>query len=168
MMSDNETCRWTRFRNILCLIVAIALFSMPTTVVGQIITGSVVGIVADSSGAAIPDAKLVLTDISTGVQRSAASDATGNYAFPDVKPGRYIVKVTVDGFKQLASSEIVSPVSSTPRPSAPCGQCKAVEPSKCPPHRISVRPSSGETVSPSQKQIAGSGRITHCRLSACQ
>ncbi len=114
MMSDNGTCRWTRFRNVLCLTVAIVLLSTPTTVVGQIITGSVVGIVADSSGAAIPDAKLVLTDISTGVQRSAASDATGNYAFPDVRPGRYIVKVTVDGFKQLASSEIVvAPAQST-------------------------------------------------------
>ena len=57
-------------------------------------------------------------------------------------------------------TKIVSPVSSTPAPSAPPAQCTTALPGKCPPHWIRVTP--GRTASrEAQLRMAGSRRVTH-------
>lgn len=56
----------------------------------------------------------------------------------------------------------VSPLSMTPRPSAPAAQCAMALPGKCPPGWISVI--SGTTCSvPDHGRITGSGRATQAR-----
>ncbi|WP_167738530.1 hypothetical protein [Cryobacterium psychrotolerans] len=53
--------------------------------------------------------------------------------------------------------KIVSPVRSTPRPSAPSRHNSTQLPGKCPPHCTRVTPGSGLS-RPPQCRIAGSGR----------
>ncbi len=64
--------------------------------------GIVTGTVTDSSGAAVPDAAVSLTDAATGGVRSTATNDKGSYIFPYVNPGTYSVKVSKQGFKTTA------------------------------------------------------------------
>lgn len=62
-------------------------------------TGSVVGIITDASGAAIPNANIIVLNVDTGISRSAASEASGNYRVPSLTPGRYKVSAETAGFR---------------------------------------------------------------------
>jgi Carboxypeptidase regulatory-like domain len=61
-------------------------------------TAELRGQVADANGAAIPNAKLTLTDLVKGSSRVAASDGEGNYAFLGLLPSSYELKVEAQGF----------------------------------------------------------------------
>ena len=51
-------------------------------------------VVVDPSGAVLPGAMVTLPD-----GRSARTDVTGRFAFPDLPPGRYTLTVTGNGFQ---------------------------------------------------------------------
>ena len=61
-------------------------------------TAELRGQVTDANGAAIPNAKLTLTDLVKGSSRVAASDGDGNYAFLGLLPSSYNLKVEAQGF----------------------------------------------------------------------
>ncbi len=64
----------------------------------QAVTGSIVGTVTDSTGAAIPGATIVVTDISKGVSQAVQSNASGNYTVYRLVPDSYSIKATAKGF----------------------------------------------------------------------
>ena len=64
----------------------------------QFDTAAVVGTVHDASGAVVPDAKVTLTNIATGVSLTRSTSADGNYEFVAVRPGEYIVTAEKPGF----------------------------------------------------------------------
>lgn len=64
----------------------------------QFETATVVGTVRDSSGAVVPDAKVTLTNRSTGVSLERASDTNGNFEFFTVRIGNYLVSAEKPGF----------------------------------------------------------------------
>src|ERR1700741_939835 len=66
---------------------------------GQDTNASLSGTVTDPSGAAIPRAKLTITNEATSFQSSFVSDETGAYTFRNLTPGKYHVDVTAAGFK---------------------------------------------------------------------
>jgi hypothetical protein len=61
-------------------------------------TGTVVGTVTDQSGAVVNGAAVTLTDTSTNVVRTSATNATGSYIFVDITPGTYNISVGKAGF----------------------------------------------------------------------
>jgi len=61
-------------------------------------TGSIVGLVTDSTGAAIRNAAITVTNVDTGVIRTQASELSGNYRVVSLPPGRYRVAVTAPSF----------------------------------------------------------------------
>lgn len=76
------------------------------SVFGQAITGSIVGSVADASGAAVAGAKITITETSTGISRTAVSNIEGGYVMPYLQPGTYKVEVEKSGFKKSSASEV--------------------------------------------------------------
>jgi hypothetical protein len=62
-------------------------------------TSAIVGQVSDASGAAVPSATVTVTNKETGLRRSASTDASGRFNFPQLKPGTYFVKVEAEGFE---------------------------------------------------------------------
>ncbi len=56
------------------------------------------GKVAESSGAAIPNAQVEATSMATGMARRAQSDATGGYTLPGLAAGSYTVTFSAAGF----------------------------------------------------------------------
>ncbi len=62
--------------------------------------GTVDGTVTDSSGAALPEIKVTLRNLDTGVARDTNTNDSGYYFFPLVNPGRYESSVEKTGFKR--------------------------------------------------------------------
>jgi Carboxypeptidase regulatory-like domain len=63
------------------------------------VNGSIAGVVKDSSGAAVPEAKIRVIEVTTQTERRAASDREGRYAAPDLSPGHYSLEVSHEGFE---------------------------------------------------------------------
>jgi hypothetical protein len=62
-------------------------------------TSAIIGQVSDASGAAVPGATVTVTNKETGLRRSASTDDSGRFNFPQLKPGAYSVKVEAEGFE---------------------------------------------------------------------
>ncbi|HXG89998.1 MAG TPA: TonB-dependent receptor [Vicinamibacterales bacterium] len=78
-------------------VLALALL-LATPAFAQFETATVVGVVKDSSGAVIGDAKVTLTNTQTGVSSERMSDANGNFEFFTVRIGQYILSAEKAGF----------------------------------------------------------------------
>ena len=63
------------------------------------ITGSISGVVTDSSGAVVQGAKVVATAASTNAQFTAVTDSQGFYNFPALNVDLYTVSVNQQGFR---------------------------------------------------------------------
>lgn len=59
---------------------------------------SVAGTVRDPSGAVVPQAVVTLVNTSTGLERSAVTDAQGRYQFAQVQPATYRISAHAPGF----------------------------------------------------------------------
>jgi hypothetical protein len=81
----------------------------------QSITGDILGTVHDPSGAVVTGAKVTLTAVDTGIKFEATSDANGDYLFAQLKPGRYAVEATKEGFETGTVSDIDLLVGQRPR-----------------------------------------------------
>jgi hypothetical protein len=62
-------------------------------------TGTILGTVTDSSGAAVPEARVQVKSLETGHEQSATTDSLGGYAIPNLQIGNYSVTVDRPGFK---------------------------------------------------------------------
>jgi hypothetical protein len=89
--------------------IALALLVWTVPVYSQIITGSISGTVEDPGGAATPDASVTLVHVSTGLARSAHSNASGDFVFTGLEAGEYRLEVSKTGFKQTRKTDIVLP-----------------------------------------------------------
>lgn len=79
----------------------------------QLSTATVIGMVSDPQGSVIPGAKLTLTNIQTGVQTHAETNAVGNYRFQNIPVGLYSISVTADGFSRKQMDRVVLTVNQT-------------------------------------------------------
>ena len=69
----------------------------------QIGTSEITGVVTDSSGAVVANAKVEAKNEDTGAVFNQNTTSSGNYAFPSLVPGRYSVTVSVTGFQTFTS-----------------------------------------------------------------
>ncbi len=65
----------------------------------QVTTADVVGTVYDSTRAVIADAKVAITNLGTGLTRTAQSGASGDFVINSLPPGTYSVKIEAPSFK---------------------------------------------------------------------
>src|SRR6185312_5908638 len=72
---------------------AVNVFSQATS------TGTIVGTISDQQGAVVPDATIAITDKATSTTTKTTSNSAGHYAFPNVNPGTYDIKITKQGFQ---------------------------------------------------------------------
>jgi Carboxypeptidase regulatory-like domain/TonB-dependent Receptor Plug Domain len=100
-MSSFSRVRLTAVLPVL-LITMLLLLQSPSF--GQQTTGIVTGIVADTSGAVIPNATVELTDGQTGTTRKTVSNGVGYFVFASVEPSiNYTVHIAMDQFRPWES-----------------------------------------------------------------
>lgn len=81
----------------------------------QTVTGTVLGIVLDTSGAVVPNAQITITNQDTGVVRAAATSADGLYNIPSLEAGNYTVDAKALGFNPVQVRNVVVTVGSSSR-----------------------------------------------------
>ncbi len=81
----------------------------------QVVTATLTGSIRDSSGASIPDAKVTVTQKSTGTSRTTNSSSDGVYNVPYLEPGNYQVDVEAKGFNRFSQANVVLDVSTVTR-----------------------------------------------------
>src|SRR5690242_7915720 len=62
--------------------------------------GTITGRITDPSGAVIPGASVVVTNVAMGSKLTVGTNQDGYYTAPLLMPGTYQVEVTVTGFKK--------------------------------------------------------------------
>ena len=67
-------------------------------VLGQAQTGEILGVVYDSTGAAVPGAMVTVMDTDTGLNRTLKTDGQGRYDAADLQIGNYQVQAEGQGF----------------------------------------------------------------------
>ncbi len=96
-----------------CLILGIGTFFLLTffltistelPVEAQVLYGSIVGSVVDSSNSPVPGAEVASLETATGQARKASTNASGEYSFPALAAGTYNVTITRNGFQTFAAT----------------------------------------------------------------
>jgi Carboxypeptidase regulatory-like domain/TonB dependent receptor len=72
----------------------------------QAVFGSIVGTATDPTGAVIPNATIVVTDVSKGTTETVQSNESGNYSASRLIPDIYTVKATAQGFSQATAENV--------------------------------------------------------------
>jgi len=70
----------------------------------QSFTAAVRGVVTDPTGAAVVDAKIIITEAERNVQHLTTTDAQGRYQVSALQPGQYTLTVEANGFRKYSQS----------------------------------------------------------------
>ena len=66
-----------------------------------VLTGTLGGRITDRSGAVVPRAAVVVSNLATGVKQATESNHSGLYRFPALMPGTYSVSASSSGFRDV-------------------------------------------------------------------
>src|SRR5258708_38740770 len=92
----------------ICILLLLALLAA-SLAFSQAVSGSLVGTLTDSSGGVVVNAKVTITDRDTGFTRTATTNESGNYAFPDLPPGTYTGTAEQTGLKKASRAGVDRP-----------------------------------------------------------
>ena len=81
----------------------------------QAVNGSLLGTVLDTSGSAMPNVRVTITETNTGITRATQTNESGNYSFPDLQPGTYTVAAEQTGFKRASRAGVDVLLNTSPR-----------------------------------------------------
>ncbi|MBX3278879.1 MAG: TonB-dependent receptor [Acidobacteria bacterium] len=84
----------------------VILSLIAASVAGQNIKSSVSGRVVDAAGAAVAGAAVSVVDQKRGLVRTVAAGAQGEFHFPGLDPGTYLIRVAQSGFADYESGRI--------------------------------------------------------------
>jgi len=79
----------------------------------QVVSGTIAGTVSDPSGAVIANARVLVHNDETGVQRSLTTSSTGNFTAAAIPIGSYTVTVDASGFGSYKRTGIALTVGET-------------------------------------------------------
>ena len=89
------------------------LISCPGNALAQMERSALSGTVTDQQGNLVPEAKIVATEINTGLQREAASTSKGDYVLVDLPPGIFSVQISKTGFATFRAEQVEQVVGQT-------------------------------------------------------
>jgi hypothetical protein len=87
------------------------LLALTLPVFSQTTTGRILGTVNDQSGAGVAGASVVITDVQRDTKRTVTTDASGDYAAPELQPGVYKIRAEAKGFKAVERPNIAVEVA---------------------------------------------------------
>ncbi len=81
------------------ILVLTAIAGLGGSALAQSTFATVVGTIHDSTGAAMADAVVTITNEGTAAKRSSTSDMSGDYSFLNLEPGKYTISMQAPGFQ---------------------------------------------------------------------
>ncbi|KAA6460130.1 TonB-dependent receptor [Acidobacteria bacterium AB60] len=100
-------------RILFCFIAGLVLPAMALAAAQSGNAGAIFGTVADPTGAVIPGATVHLNSAVSGLDRTAITDATGQFSIPNIPFHTYQITATAPGFNQLNQTVDVRSTSGT-------------------------------------------------------
>src|SRR5262245_15143332 len=94
---------------------AVCLCAIPSRAAAQAVTGTLLGNITDSSGAAVPGVSVTATEVQTNVSRTTVSNEAGHYTFSSLPNGKYTVSSELQGFKKVIRPNVEVEVNTTIR-----------------------------------------------------
>lgn len=91
------------------MLVALFVCTAATPANAQAVYGSIIGTVTDPQGAALPNAKVTVTNVRKGTSETTNTNDQGNYSVTHLIPDTYDVSVAAQGFKTASTKGV--PVS---------------------------------------------------------
>src|SRR6266851_435470 len=89
-----------------CLVL-LSLLALSLGAFSQIQNGQFTGTVTDPSGAAIANAKVIVTNVGTNLSVTTTTDQTGLYKFNELPVGTYRITAEAQGFKTTTNTDLV-------------------------------------------------------------
>jgi hypothetical protein len=106
--ASDQTYVWqTRSAAAILSLILAFLFLLVTPSYAQRETGTVSGTVADTQGAVIPNASILLVNVASGDKRDTVSNGTGFFTITAIPPGTYTVAITADGFGKWLGTDVI-------------------------------------------------------------
>lgn len=87
-------------------VLALLLLILPAPARAQFDAATVLGLVADESGGAVPGASVTLTNVATGIRATTVTGSTGAYQFLNVRVGIYTIEAELQGFATARASNV--------------------------------------------------------------
>ena len=106
LATTHRVC-WSSLLALLCVSLVLGAIALPAAN-AQAVYGSIGGNVVDSSGSAVANAKVTITDTDRDVVFTTQTDSSGRYDERHLIAGHYQVKIEAQGFKGVASKIDVS------------------------------------------------------------
>src|SRR5579863_8493440 len=100
-------------RSLYLVVLALTFLCLSSSVMAQ--DATIVGTVTDPSAAAVPNVKITLTNLETGLVHTAVTGDSGQYAVPELKIGHYDAKAEASGFKIAEQKGLVLQVGDRAR-----------------------------------------------------
>jgi len=89
------------------LLLTILALAFATTAFAQRDLGTITGTVTDPQGGVVPNVKITITEVATGLSYEVVSGADGSYLRPALKPGTYTITAEAQGFRRIEQRNVV-------------------------------------------------------------
>ncbi len=87
------------YRLVACSMLVLLTGCVLLTAQNVVLTGALSGRVTDPSGAVVPGASVVISNLQTSIKQSVETNRAGLYRFPVLTPGSYSIAATLKGFR---------------------------------------------------------------------
>ena len=84
----------------------VSAWLLPAAAAAQAVTGTILGLITDSTGAVMPGTTVTLTNTGTGLVRVVTTDSNGEFTAPSLPTGTYAVKAELSGFKTVTRPDV--------------------------------------------------------------
>src|SRR5271170_1680772 len=138
-----------RFLGYITLTCVCAFLAQGRNAFAQVDQGSITGVVQDSTGAVVPNARVTLLNTDVGLSLETTADGSGLYTFSPVRIGHYSVSVTAPGFSTTTQQNLTVNVSQNLRVNIelkPGAATQTVEVTAAPPQMQTQDASVGQVV----------------------
>jgi len=98
---------------LLALVLSSSLIAVTNANAQNLQRGEIRGFVYDTSHAVVPNAKVTISNPSTGYKREFTTDASGSYGFPQLLPGVYKIEAGAAGFATTEITDVVVDVGAS-------------------------------------------------------
>src|ERR1035441_9740552 len=107
-----HTISVVRLAGILCMAVAIPVGTIQLWGQGET-TSAITGQVSDTRSGAVARATVTITHRGTGLRRQVQTDESGRFAFPQLHPGPYSMRVQASGFDEQTNESVSAGLGET-------------------------------------------------------
>ena len=98
-----------------CSVLVVLLCALSAAAFAQQETATISGTITDSTGAVVPRAVVVVTNVQTGITVRTTATESGSYLVPSLRPGDYSVAVESKGFQKTVRTGVTLQVAQVAR-----------------------------------------------------